>query len=173
MTQDTDREETLLLHRSSRCRFRRLVDHTYSVAQPRRQRRTALGLQDDQAIRQLKGLLCPLAGVDIAIEVGPGQGHNQRSGRIKAAIIDNRLVAAPRMQGDAQIARRAVILLADRQLMPETPEDAGPADRRHAVALARVWRGRTTPEKPHEAVICRGSNPKSEIRNPKPDGCCC
>src|SRR5260370_37882587 len=135
MTQDTDREEARGARSAERgapgalrsalralllpCRVRRLVDHTYSVAQPRRQLRAALGLQDNQAIRQLKGLLCPLAGVDIAIEVGPRQVHNQRSGRIKAAIIDNRLLAAPRMQGDAHIALRAGRLLAARQLMPE------------------------------------------------------
>src|SRR5262249_50802937 len=99
-----------------------------------------LRLQDDDAVRERQRPPCPRAGAQIAVQVRPGQSNDQRALRTHLPVPRNTRIASPRVQRDEHIAWLTRVFLHDLDAVTQSTEHAAPADRGHAVALARTRR---------------------------------
>ena len=86
----------------------RLVDHAGFVVPRDRQGLEAGFLQDDQPIGPGQRLLRVRVCGNVAIEIGAGQRHHQRSFGVSGMEGRNRGKTAPRMQGKHQVGRPAI-----------------------------------------------------------------
>ena len=105
-----------------------------------RQLRHAQRLQDDQPRRQVQGPAGIGVGVDGAVQVGAGQGQDQRSVGVARPVALQGREAAQRVQGHQQVAALAAVFLADGHAPAQLAQDARPAQGGDAVALARAGR---------------------------------
>lgn len=87
------------------------------------------GLQRDQAGGCRERSLSFRGSTNITIEVGSGQGHNNRFAGLIALELKNRIGAAPGMHRDQQIASLARVGLGDRRTMAQFLQNASPSDR--------------------------------------------
>jgi hypothetical protein len=78
--------------------------------------------------------------MNVAIEVGPCEYHNQRPIRIGLVESLDGVKAAPRVQRDQEIARLASIRVIQRDTVSELAQDAGPTGRGYAVAVLHAQR---------------------------------
>src|SRR5439155_985343 len=78
--------------------------------------------------------------MNVAIEIGPCEYHNQRPIRIGLVESLDGVKAAPRVQRDQEIARLASIRVIQRDTVSEFAQDAGPTGRGYAVAVLHAQR---------------------------------
>ena len=91
--------------------------------------------------------------MNVAIEVGPGQGNHDGPLWIMPPKSRYCPVATSCVERDERIARLAVKVLTDRHSMPQPPQHAGPADGRYSITLSGVGRSGTRHENPHVEII--------------------
>src|SRR5207249_9391159 len=97
--------------------------------------------------------------MNVAIEIGPCEYHNQRPIRIGFVESLDGVKAAPRVQRDQEIARLASIRVIQRDTVSELAQDAGPTGRGYAVAVLRAQRRWSD----HVAFpLCRMSRPGAD-----------
>src|SRR5262245_37444414 len=156
MRENTHVEGLFALFRLGTAGRGRLIDHPSLVAEERRHLVEAGWLQYDQAVGQVEGLLGLAVGADVAVQVGAGEGDDQRSLGMAAAIAADGVVAAAGVDGDEGIAVLVRVALADQQAMAQALQQLRPALAGDAVALLRARRRRTCQEYLH----ARSSDPK-------------
>ena len=72
--------------------------------------------------------------LDVVVDVGAAQSHDQRPIRIKLAKSPDAARAAPCMQRNHQLGLLSGVLVGDVNLMAELAQDARPAHRRGAIS---------------------------------------
>jgi len=81
-------------------------------------------------MREGQGFLRFRRGMNVAIEIGAGEGEDRRDVGMRRAQSQQRIMAAPRVKGDEQIARCSAPCRVDVDSIAEAAQDARPAYRR-------------------------------------------
>jgi len=133
--------ETASRRRAAGPGARRLVHHARLAAQARRERAQRLFLQDDQAIREFERKARLARSRQIPVQIRSGEHDAKRPIGECAPVAQERVVAAPGVQRDEEVAGAAVPGLLHRHPMPRAAQECGPAQRRVPVAVARPRAG--------------------------------
>ena len=72
--------------------------------------------------------------IEVFVDVGAGQGHDQRPFRVELTKARDAVGAAPGMQSDHQLRGLAVVAVGDTNVVAEPAQNARPAHRRGPVA---------------------------------------
>jgi hypothetical protein len=97
-------------------------------------------LQDDEPRRELKRLFSFSIVSNIAVEIRSGERDDERPIGMKLVETADRVGAAPRMQGDQDIAPPVIVTLAYPHPVAELLENSGPAQGGDAIAIVDAQR---------------------------------
>ena len=117
-----------------------LVDDVQFRAETRRDGLEDQVVQADQGVGHVHGEQRRLGVAFLeTVDVGAGEGDDQRAPGMAFAEAVNGPGAAPGVQGDHGVGRFVLVGHGDAHPVPQVPEDAGPAHRRRAVSRAGLF----------------------------------
>ena len=122
---------------------RGLVDHVQLGGAVRRDRLADPVMQTDQGVGEPHGAAHDVGmGLLKFIDIGAGKGDDQGSVRVEVAEADDRVGAAPGVEGDHQVGVLAAVFDGDIDPVTEVPQMPGPAPRGGAVSRPCLFFGR-------------------------------
>jgi hypothetical protein len=110
-------------------------------------------MQHDQAIREIEGALRRRVAVDVSVQIGARQRHDDRPLVVLLARDPHGLGAPPRVERDQDVVAPRAELRRDERGVPQLPQDALPAEGGDAVAEPRSRRRRADQSDTHDAAV--------------------